>query len=134
MALALSNEKETKDVLYNMIVFIIGLESSNLRVILETIPDKIILRKRLEFQNVEEAHRQLEQYLWRQAKPTLVVLDDICSMESLEKLLFEGVAYETLVITRYHSTIPKTTSTQLYELPSPDDVDALLLFCLRGVG
>lgn len=49
------------DVLNNMIVFIIGLESSNLRVILETIPDKIILRKRLEFQNVEEAHRQLEQ-------------------------------------------------------------------------
>lgn len=72
--------------------------------------DKIILRKRSEFQNVEEAHRQPDQQLWKQAKPTLVVLDDICSMENLENLLFEGVAYETLVIARYYSTIPKTST------------------------
>ena len=49
----------------------------NLKGILETMWEKIVQRKKPEFQNVEDAHRQLQQQLLRQAKRTLVVLDDV---------------------------------------------------------
>nr|AAY78890.1 CC-NBS-LRR resistance-like protein [Pinus lambertiana] len=134
LALALSNDKDIKDVFQNNIIFITVSESPNLKVILETMWEKIVRRKRPEFQNVEEAHRQLQQQLLRQAKPTLVILDDVWSRANLEKLLFEGVGYKTLVTTRDRSTIPKMTSTQLYELPLLDDGDALSLFCFWAFG
>jgi hypothetical protein len=87
-------------------------QSPNLKVILETMWEKIVRRKKSEFQNVEDAHRQLQQHMLRQAKPTLVVLDDVWSRANLEKLLFEGEGYKTLVTTRDRSTIPTTTSTR----------------------
>jgi len=90
--------------------------------------------KKPEFQNVEDAHRQLQQQLQRQAKPTLVVLDDVWSRANLEKLLFEGEGYKTLVTTRDRSTIPRTTFTRIYELPLLDDADALPLFCFWAFG
>jgi len=134
LALAISNDKEIKDVFQNNIIFITVSESPNLKVILETMWEKIVRRKRPEFQNVEEAHRQLQQQLLRQAKPTLVVLDDVWSRANLENLLFDGIGYKTLVTTRDRSIIPKTTSTQLYELPLLNDTDALSLFCFWAFG
>jgi len=62
------------------------------------------------------------------------VLDDVWSRENLEKLLFEGEGHKTFVTIRDHSTIPKETSTQLYEFPLLDDVEALSLFCFWAFG
>jgi hypothetical protein len=118
----------------NNIIFITVSHSPNLKEILETMWEKIVRTKKPEFQNVEDAHRQLQQLLLRQAKRTLVVLDDVWSKANLEKLLFEGEGYKTLVTTRDRSTIGTTTSTRLYELPLLDDADALPLFCFWAFG
>ena len=96
--------------------------------------EKITHKENPNFQNVEDAHRQLQQLLQRKDKPTLVVLDDVWSRANLEKLLFKGEGYKTLVTTRDHSTIPKETCTQLYEIPLLDDADALSLFCFWAFG
>ena len=116
-------------VFQNNIIFITVSQSPNLKGILETMWKKIVRKKKPEFQNVEDAHRQLQQQLLRQDKPTLVVLDDVWSRTDLEKVLFEGEGYKTLVTTRDCSTIPKTHCTELYQLPLLDDADALSLFC-----
>ena len=113
------------------IIFLTVSQSPNLKGILETMWEKLVHRKKPEFQNVEDAHRQL---LQRQAKPTLVVLDDVWSRANLEKLLFEVEGYKTLVTTRDHSIIPKTKFSQLYELPLLDAVEALSLFCFWAFG
>ena len=116
-------------VFQNNIIFITVSQSPNLKGILETMWKKIVRKKKPEFQNVEDAHRQLQQQLLRQDKPTLVVLDDVWSRTDLEKVLFEGEGYKTLVTTRDCSTIPKTHCTELYQLPLLDDANALSLFC-----
>ena len=64
-------------VFQNNIIFITVSQSPNLKGILETMWKKIVRKKKPEFQNVEDAHRQLQQQLLRQDKPTLVVLDDV---------------------------------------------------------
>ncbi|GLJ19880.1 hypothetical protein SUGI_0360280 [Cryptomeria japonica] len=87
-----------------------------------------------EFQNVEDAHIQLQQRLLKQSKPTLVVLDDVWSRANLEKLLFEAPGYKTLVTTRDGSTIPRKPYTRLYQLPLLNKEDALSLFCLSAFG
>ena len=114
-------------VFQNNIIFITVSQSPNLKGILETMWKKIVRKKKPEFQNVKDAHRQLQQQLLRQDKPTLVVLDDVWSRTDLEKVLFEGEGYKTLVTTRDCSTIPKTHCTELYQLPFLDDADALSL-------
>eukprot|EP00253_Pinus_taeda_P001876 PITA_01876 len=134
MALSLCNDQEIKGAFQNNIIFITVSQSPNLKEILETMWEKIIRRKKPEFQNIEDAHRQLQQQLFRRAKRTLVVLDDAWSMAILEKLLFEGEGYKTLVTTRDRSIIRTTRSTRLYELPLLDDADALLLFCFWAFG
>ena len=75
----------------NNIIFITVSQSPNLKVVLETMWEKIVHKKKP--QSVEYAHRQL----LRQAKPTLVVvvLNDVWSKPSLENLLFEGEGYNT---------------------------------------
>eukprot|EP00253_Pinus_taeda_P002508 PITA_02508 len=134
LALALFNDQEIKGIFQSNIIFITVSQFPNLKGILETMWEKIVRRKKPEFQNVEDAHRQLQQQLLRQARPTLVVLDDVWSRVDLEKVLFEGEGYKTLVTTRDCSTIPKTPSTQLYQLPLLDDTDALSLFCFWAFG
>ena len=86
-------------VFQNNIIFITVSQSPNLKGILETMWKKIVRKKKPEFQNVEDAHRQLQQQLLRQGKPTLVVLDDVWSRTDLEKVLIEGEGYKTLVTT-----------------------------------
>ena len=70
----------------NNISFITVSQSPNLKVVLETMWEKIVHKKKP--QSVEYAHRQL----LRRGKPTLVVvvLNDVWSKPSLENLLFEG--------------------------------------------
>jgi len=96
--------------------------------------EKIVHNKYPNFENIEDAHRQLQQQLQRKSTPILVVLDDVWSKENLEILLFEREGYKTLVTTRDCSTILRTTSTRLYELPLLDHVDALSLFCFWAFG
>lgn len=134
MAMALSDDQEIKGAFRNNIIFITVSQSPNLKVILETMWEKIVRRKKPVFQSVEDAHRQLQQQLLRQAKPTLVVLDDVWSRANLENLIFEGEGYKTLVTTRISSIIPTATSTQIYELPVLDDANAQSLFCFWAFG
>eukprot|EP01018_Ginkgo_biloba_P008453 Gb_07066 [translate_table: standard] len=134
LALALCNDPEIKGFFGNNVVFITVSQSPNLKGILETMWDKIIGKKKPEFQNAEDAHRQLQQQLQRQSKPTLVMLDDIWSRANLAKLLFEREGYKTLVTTRDCSTIPKNQFTQLYQLPLLGEADALSLFCFWAFG
>ena len=63
-------DKDINDVFQNNIIFITVLESPNVKVILETMWEKIVQKKRPEFQNVEETHKELQQQLLRQAKST----------------------------------------------------------------
>ncbi|GLJ19861.1 hypothetical protein SUGI_0359960 [Cryptomeria japonica] len=133
LAMALCDDPGIKG-RFGSIVFIIVSESPNLKGILETIWGKIVGGKVPEFQNVEDAHIQLQQQLLKQSKPTLVVLDDVWSRASLEKLLFEAPGYKTLITTRDASTIPRNASTRLYRLPLLNEEDALSLFCFSAFG
>ena len=88
--------------------------------------ENIVHEKNPKFQNVEDAHRQLQQQIKRKSKPTLVVLDDVWSRSDLENLLFEGEGYKTLVTNRDCSTIPKEIFTRPYEIPLLEDVEHLV--------
>ncbi|KAH9319572.1 hypothetical protein KI387_021341 [Taxus chinensis] len=135
LALALSNDPQIKGYFGNNVHFITVSESPNLKGILEMMWEKIDGRKSPEFQNVEDAHIQLQQLLiLRQSNPTLVILDDVWSRENLDKLLFERPGYKTLITTRDSSTVPKTPSTRLYQLPLLGREDALSLFCFWAFG
>ncbi|XP_059074900.1 disease resistance protein ADR1-like [Cryptomeria japonica] len=133
LALTLCDDPNIKGCFRN-IVFITVSQSPNLKGILETIWEKIFRRNVPEFQNVEDAHIQLQQRLLKQSKPTLVVLDDVWSRANLEKLLFEARGYKTLVTTRDGSIIPRNPYTRLYQLPLLNKEDALSLFCLSAFG
>jgi hypothetical protein len=134
LALALCNDREIKGVFQNNIIFLTVSQSPNIKGILEIMWEKIFHKKNSEFQNVEDVHRHLQQQLQREGKSTLVVLDDVWSKKDLEQLLFEGEGFKTLVTTRDHSTIVRTTSTRIFELPLLNDVDALSLFCFWAFG
>ncbi|GLJ19877.1 hypothetical protein SUGI_0360240 [Cryptomeria japonica] len=133
LALTLCDDPNIKGCFRN-IVFITVSQSPNLKGILETIWEKIFRRNVPEFQNVEDAHIQLQQQLLKQSKPTLVVLDDVWSRANLEKLLFEARGYKTLVTTRDGSIIPRNPYNRLYQLPLLNKEDALSLFCLSLFG
>ncbi|XP_057840509.2 putative disease resistance protein At5g47280 [Cryptomeria japonica] len=134
LALALCNNSQIKDYFGNNIIFITVSESPNLKTILETMWEKIVGKQKPEFQNVEDAHIQLQQQLLKQLKPTLVILDDVWNRVGLENLLFEGPGYKTLITTRDSSIIPKDLSTQVYQLPLLGQEDALSLFCFWAFG
>ncbi|KAH9319576.1 hypothetical protein KI387_021345 [Taxus chinensis] len=133
LAQALCNDPQIKGYFGN-VLFITVSQSPNLKGILEIMWEKIVGRKRPEFQNAEDAHIKLQEQLLRQSKPTLVILDDVWSRADLEKLLFEGTEYKTLISTRDSSTIPRNSSTRLYQLPLLDREDALSLFCFWTFG
>ncbi|GLJ19822.1 hypothetical protein SUGI_0359180 [Cryptomeria japonica] len=134
LALALYNDLQIKDYFDSNVIFITISQSPNLKGILETMWEKLARRKRPEFLDVEDAHINLQQLLSKQSKPTLVILDDVWSSENLENLLFEGPAYKTLVTTRDKSIIPRTPSSQFYQLPLLGKEDALSLFCYWAFG
>ncbi|GLJ58977.1 hypothetical protein SUGI_1487160 [Cryptomeria japonica] len=133
LALALCDDPNIKGCFRN-IVFITVSQSPNLKGILETIWEKLFRRNVPEFQNVEDAHIQLQQRLLKQSKPTPVVLDDVWSRANLDKLLFEAPGCKTLVTTRNGSIVPRNPYTRLYQLPLLNKEDALSLFCLSAFG
>ncbi|GLJ20009.1 hypothetical protein SUGI_0362850 [Cryptomeria japonica] len=96
--------------------------------------ESLFEKKKPAFQNVEDGQRQLQQQLLKQAMPMLVILDDVWSRSSLDKLLFEGRGYKTLITTRDISIIPKNPYTKLYELPVLGQQDAMSLFCFWAFG
>ncbi|KAH9319578.1 hypothetical protein KI387_021347, partial [Taxus chinensis] len=133
LALALCDDPQIKGYFEN-VVFITVSESPNLKGILETMWDKIVGRKRPEFQNVEDAYLLLQQQIVKQPMRTLLILDDVWSRANLEKLLFEGPVYKTLITTRDSSTIPRNPSVRLYQLSLLGQEDALSLFCFWAFG
>ncbi|XP_057825947.2 putative disease resistance protein At5g47280 [Cryptomeria japonica] len=134
LALALCNDSEIKDYFENKVLFITVSQCPNLKGILETMWEKLFEKKKPEFQNVEDGHRQVQQQLLKKEKPILVILDDVWSRSSLDKLLFEGREYKTLITTRDISIIPKNPCTKLYQLPLLGQGDALSLFCFWAFG
>ncbi|GLJ19817.1 hypothetical protein SUGI_0359040 [Cryptomeria japonica] len=134
LALALCNDLQMKDYFGNNIFLITVSQSPNLKGILEIMWEKIVRKKVPEFENVEDAHIQLQQQLLKQLKPALVILDDVWNRVSLENLLFQGPGYKTLITTRNSSIIPKGLSTQVYQLPLLGHKDALSLFCFWAFG
>ncbi|XP_057866631.2 probable disease resistance protein At4g33300 isoform X2 [Cryptomeria japonica] len=114
--------------------FITVTQLPNLQGIIETMWEKIVGRKKPEFQNVEDARIQLKQQLFTQSKRTLMILDDVWSRAHLEELLFEAPGYKTVVTTRDSSTIPQNTCTRPYQLPLLGHEDALSLFCFSAFG
>ena len=88
--------------------------------------DKIVRQKRPEFHDVEDAHQQLRQRLHQmKPQPTLVVLDDVWEIDHLEKLLFEGKGFKTLVTTRNNNVVK---SDYRYDLSCLREQDAVSLF------
>uniref|UniRef100_A0A0C9RM11 TSA: Wollemia nobilis Ref_Wollemi_Transcript_11548_3732 transcribed RNA sequence n=1 Tax=Wollemia nobilis TaxID=56998 RepID=A0A0C9RM11_9CONI len=134
LALALCEDSEVKGFFGNNVFFFTVSQSPNLKSVLHTMWEKLINKKIPEFQNAEDAHIQLQQELLMQSMPILVVLDDVWSRAALDILLFEGPGYKTLVTTRDSSTIPKSPSTRLYQLPLLEPDDALSLFCFWAFG
>uniref|UniRef100_A0A0D6QXE6 NB-ARC domain-containing protein n=1 Tax=Araucaria cunninghamii TaxID=56994 RepID=A0A0D6QXE6_ARACU len=134
LALALCEDSEVKGFFGNNVFFFTVSQSPNLKVVLQTMWENFIDKKKPEFQNAEDAHIQLQQELLMQSMPILVVLDDVWSRAALDILLFEGPGYKTLVTTRDSSTIPKNPSTRLYQLPLLEPDDALSLFCFWAFG
>ncbi|GLJ34617.1 hypothetical protein SUGI_0696270 [Cryptomeria japonica] len=118
----------------NNVIFINVSLSPDLKGILETMWEKIVGKRKNEFQSVEDGHIQLQQHILMPSKPTLLILDDIWSRAISEKLLFEGTRYKTIITTRDNSAIPVTPFTQLYQLPLLGHVDALSLFCFWAFG
>ncbi|GLJ19852.1 hypothetical protein SUGI_0359740 [Cryptomeria japonica] len=133
LALNLCNDPQIKGYFQN-VLFITVSQSPNLKGILETMWDNIVGTKRPEFQNVEDARRQLGQQLRMQSRSILVVLDDVWSRANVEKLLFERPGYKTLITTRDSFTIPRSSYTLLYKLPMLNQEDALSLFCFWAFG
>ncbi|GLJ19833.1 hypothetical protein SUGI_0359460 [Cryptomeria japonica] len=136
LALTVCNDPQIKGYFGNNIFFITVSQSPNLKTILEIMWEKIVGKNKPEFQNVEDAHIQLQEQLLKQLnlKPTLVILDDVWNRVSLENLLFEGPGYKTLITTRDSSIIPKDLSTRVYQLPLLGQEDALSLFCFWAFG
>ncbi|XP_057866628.2 putative disease resistance protein At5g47280 isoform X1 [Cryptomeria japonica] len=133
LASAICNDPHIKGYFGN-VHFITVTQFPNLQGIIETMWEKIVGRKKPEFQNVEDARIQLKQQLFTQSKRTLMILDDVWSRAHLEKLLFEAPGYKTVVTTRDSSTIPQNTCTRLYQLSLLGHEDALSLFCFSAFG
>ncbi|GLJ19790.1 hypothetical protein SUGI_0358640 [Cryptomeria japonica] len=134
LVLGLCNDPQIKEYFHENVVFITVSQSANLIGILETMWEKIGGRKKPQFQNLEDGHKQLQQLILSHPKSTLVILDDVWSRINLENLLFEGPGYKTVVTTRDSSTIPTTQITRLYQLPLLCKEDALSLFCFWAFG
>ncbi|XP_059065178.1 probable disease resistance protein At4g33300 [Cryptomeria japonica] len=69
-----------------------------------------------------------------QSEPTLMILDDVWSKEDLDKLLFEGTRYKTLITSRDSSIISKKFLNEVYQLPLLGEQDALSLLCFWAFG
>ncbi|XP_059075618.1 putative disease resistance protein At5g47280 [Cryptomeria japonica] len=133
LALAICNDPHIKDY-FEDVHFITVSQSPNLKGIIETMWEKIVGRKKPDFQNVEDARIQLNQQLFSQSKRTLIILDDVWSRVHLEELLLEAPGYKTVVTTRDSSIIPQNSYTRLYELPLLGHEDALSFFCFSAFG
>ncbi|GLJ19893.1 hypothetical protein SUGI_0360460 [Cryptomeria japonica] len=133
LALAICNDPHIKGYFEN-VHFITVSQSPNLKGIIEMMWEKIVGRKKPEFQNVEDARIQLKQQLSCQSKRTLMILDDVWSRAHLEELLLEAPGYKTVITARDSSVIPRNSCTRLYQLPLLGDEDALSLFCFSAFG
>ncbi|XP_059075000.1 probable disease resistance protein At4g33300 [Cryptomeria japonica] len=134
LALALLNDPQIKGYFRGNVIFITVSQAPNLKGILEILCEKMAGNKRPEFLNLKDGQMKVQQLILSQSKPTLVILDDVWSKTNLENLLFEGPGYKTLVTTRDNSTIPTTSTTELYQLPLLCPDDALSLFCFWAFG
>ncbi|KAH9290121.1 hypothetical protein KI387_034238, partial [Taxus chinensis] len=135
LASALCHDNEVRGYFKNRVLYITVSKIPNLQGILETIWENIVGSPKPGFHNVEDAHNKLQRQIssWKN-QPTLVILDDVCSLSNLQKLLFEGDQYKTLVTTRDERIIRKQHNAQLYRLPLLQEEHALSLFCHWAFG
>lgn len=84
------------------------------------------------FRHIEDARIQLQQKIdSMETQPILVVLDDVWTKNDLDKLMFEGKRYKTLITTRNNDIL---TSDQRYEKQLLEMSDAVRLFCHWAFG
>ncbi|GLJ58905.1 hypothetical protein SUGI_1483900, partial [Cryptomeria japonica] len=118
LALALSNDPQIKDYFKNNVIFINVSQSLNLKEILEIMWEKIIKKKRTEFQNVEDGYVQLQQHLLKESKPTLVILDDVWSNRADALSLFCFWAFgQTSIPSTMDSSLVKEVQEKCGGLP-----------------
>jgi len=95
--------------------------------------DKIAGGRKPNFCNIEDARIQLQEKLYQlHPQPTLVVLDDIWKMDDLDKLLFKGEGYTTLITTRNNDII--ISDDERYEKQLLEMSHAVPLFCYWAFG
>jgi len=127
LATALCNDTEVKDHFRDRIFFETVSQCPNIEKLLDRMWDKVVGGRRPDFYNIQDARIQLQQRLRQmEPRPTLVVLDDVWEIDHLEKLLFEGKGYKTLITTRNNIVVK---SDYRYDLPCLREPDAVSLFC-----
>lgn len=127
LATALCNDKEVKDHFRGRIFFETVSQCPNIEKLLDRMWDKVVGGQKPDFNNIQDARIQLQQRLRQtEPQPTFVVLDDVWEIEHLDKLLFEGKGFKTLVTTRNNVVVK---SDYRYDLPCLREPDAVSLFC-----
>ncbi|XP_059065410.1 putative disease resistance protein At5g47280 [Cryptomeria japonica] len=101
---------------------------------LENIWEDIVGGSKPSFGNLDQAHNQLQVKINGISQPILVVLDDVCSRSNLQRLLFQGEHYKTLVTTRDENIIRKQNNVRLFPLQSLQEDHAMSLFCYHAFG
>ncbi|XP_059065248.1 probable disease resistance protein At4g33300 isoform X2 [Cryptomeria japonica] len=135
LASALCHHDQIKEH-FRKIIYIPVSKSPNIIGILTDMWERIVGVPKSGFSNYEVSHNQLQCYIdSSRNQPTLVVLDDVCSESDLQKLLFRGEQYKTLVTTRDERILRQgEPKARLYQLPLLQEKDALSLFCHCAFG
>lgn len=127
LATAFCNDKEVQDHFKKRIVFETVSRSPNIIEILGSMWRQLAGKNETKFRDIENARRQLQNELClKESRPTLVVLDDVWEKCDLDKLMFEGAGYKTLITTRNNQIL---ISDQQYENQLLKPSDAVSLFC-----
>ncbi|GLJ35581.1 hypothetical protein SUGI_0715270 [Cryptomeria japonica] len=135
LASALCHHNQIKEHFKKRVIYFTVSKSPKILDIIENMCEIIVGCPKPGFKNIEEARNQLQyQISSRRSQPTLVVLDDVCSRSNLQKLLFEGEYYKTLVTTRDVNVICKQHNARVYQLPCLQEDHALSLFCHYSFG
>lgn len=132
LATAFCNDKEVQDHFKKRIVFETVSRSPNIIEILGSMWRQLTGDIKHNFRDIQDARRQLQNKLClKESGPTLVVLDDVWEKWDLDKLMFEGAGYKTLITTRNNRILK---SDQQYEKQLLEASDAVSLFCHFAFG
>ncbi|XP_010255125.1 PREDICTED: probable disease resistance protein At5g66900 [Nelumbo nucifera] len=126
LATMLCQDEQVKGLFKENIFFLTVSSSPNLKVLIQRLFEQISGRSPPEFQNDEDAIKQLgDLFKKRKQDDILLVLDDVWSVSVIEKLDFKKEGFKMLVTSRTEFNAFRTT----YFLKMLNDRDAMTLFC-----